>query len=175
MISINTVHNLDEQDCAKALQEIERVSKGKSFITVDAYRNNEEKDRMLKWNLTAKTIKHVDEWISFFQEVGCLEITTGLFHNLKTKAAVLVQVNEPLKVTELTIPSLEKGQVLVDMEWSGICRSQLMEVQGHREGNPYLPHLLGHEGAGRVIETGNEVSKLSKGDRVVVSWLREGA
>ena len=70
VISINTVHNLDEQDCAKALQEIERVSKGKSFITVDAYRNNEEKDRMLKWNLTAKTIKHTDEWISFFQEVG---------------------------------------------------------------------------------------------------------
>ena len=70
VISINTVHNLDEQDCAKALQEIERVSKGNSFITVDAYRNNEEKNRMLKWNLTAKTIKHVDEWISFFQKVG---------------------------------------------------------------------------------------------------------
>jgi len=101
-----------------------------------------------------------------------LEITSGLFHSLKTKAAILVQSNEPLKVTELIIPSLEKGQVLVDMEWSGICRSQLMEVQGHRGADPYLPHLLGHEGTGRVIEIGNGVSKLSTGDRVVVSWLR---
>ena len=70
VISINTVHNLDEDDCSKALLEIERVSRGKSFITVDAYRDDEEKDRMFKWNLTAKTIKHVDEWVSFFNKIG---------------------------------------------------------------------------------------------------------
>lgn len=70
VISINTVHNLEKDDCAKALQEIERVSKGKSFITVDAYRNNEEKERMWNWNLTARTIMHVDEWISFFSKIG---------------------------------------------------------------------------------------------------------
>lgn len=70
VISINTVHNLDEDDCSKALLEIERVSRGKSFITVDAYRDDEEKDRMFKWNLTAKTIKHVDEWVTFFDDIG---------------------------------------------------------------------------------------------------------
>jgi ubiquinone/menaquinone biosynthesis C-methylase UbiE len=70
VISINTVHNLAEEDCSKALLEIERVSRGKSFITVDAYRDDEEKDRMFKWNLTAKTIKHVDEWVSFFDKIG---------------------------------------------------------------------------------------------------------
>jgi len=70
VISVNTVHNLERDECAKALQEIERVSKGKSFITVDAYRNEEEKKRMYNWNLTAKTIMSVDEWEKFFNEIG---------------------------------------------------------------------------------------------------------
>ncbi len=70
VISINTIHNLERDECAKALQEIERVSRGKSFITVDAYRNDEEKEAMYAWNLTAKTIMSVDEWMAFFDEVG---------------------------------------------------------------------------------------------------------
>ena len=70
VISINTVHNLERKECGIALQEIERVSRGKSFITVDAYRNDEEKDLMMDWNLTAKTIMSVEEWENFFKEVG---------------------------------------------------------------------------------------------------------
>lgn len=70
VISINTVHNLDRNDCIQALQEIERVSRGHSFITVDAYRNDDEKERMNAWNLTAKTIMSVEEWITFFKDIG---------------------------------------------------------------------------------------------------------
>ncbi|MDR3623840.1 MAG: methyltransferase domain-containing protein [Chlamydiales bacterium] len=70
VISINTVHNLEKDDLAMALQEIERVSRGKSFITVDAYRDEREKELMYAWNLTAKTIMHVDEWKAFFKQVG---------------------------------------------------------------------------------------------------------
>lgn len=70
VISINTIHNLERKECGKALQEIERVSKNGAFITVDAYRDDEEKRRMEAWNLTAKTIMHVDEWKIFFDEVG---------------------------------------------------------------------------------------------------------
>jgi len=70
VISINTIHNLEREACGKALQEIQRVSRKSAFITVDAYRNNEEKERMYAWNLTAKTIMSVDEWISFFAEMG---------------------------------------------------------------------------------------------------------
>ena len=70
VISINTIHNLNREDCAVALQEIERVTKGNSFITVDAYRNDEEKARMEAWNLTALTMMSVDEWKQFFLEVG---------------------------------------------------------------------------------------------------------
>ena len=68
VISINSVHNLIQDDCAKALKEIERVSRRFSFITVDAYRNEVEKERMYAWNLTAKTIMSVEEWIKFFDE-----------------------------------------------------------------------------------------------------------
>jgi len=69
-ISITTLHNLDEKDIATALLEIERVTKKGSFITLDAYSNNEEKERMEAWNLTAKTVMHVDEWKKFFLDVG---------------------------------------------------------------------------------------------------------
>lgn len=70
VISINTAHNLKLDDCKKAISEIQRVSKKYSFITVDAYKNDEEKKRMLMWNLTALTILHIDEWKSLFKEVG---------------------------------------------------------------------------------------------------------
>lgn len=70
VISINTIHNLELPDLVVALKEIERVKKKHAFITIDAYRNDEEKARMWQWNLTAKTILHVDEWKKLFQEVG---------------------------------------------------------------------------------------------------------
>jgi len=70
VISINTIHNLIHEECGKALQEIERVARKGSFITVDAYRNDEEQELMEAWNLTAKTFMHVDEWVKFFAEVG---------------------------------------------------------------------------------------------------------
>ena len=69
-ISITTLHNLDEKDIATALLEIERVTKRGSFITLDAYRNDKEKERMEAWNLTAKTVMHVDEWKQFFDDIG---------------------------------------------------------------------------------------------------------
>jgi SAM-dependent methyltransferase len=70
VISINTVHNLEIDECGRALQEIERVSRGKSFITVDAFRNEQEKERMLAWNLTGRTIMSTQDWTNFFDKVG---------------------------------------------------------------------------------------------------------
>ena len=76
VISINAVHNLELDDCAQALREIERVQRKGAFITVDAYRTEEEKRRMYAWNLTARTIMSADEWIAFFRKVGY----TGDYH-----------------------------------------------------------------------------------------------
>jgi len=67
-ISVTTLHNLKREDCKKGLQELERVSRGGKFITMDAYRNDEEKERMGMWNLTALTYMHVKEWKEFFYE-----------------------------------------------------------------------------------------------------------
>lgn len=71
VISINTIHNLPPEECKKSLKEIQRVGK-KAFITVDAWRNSEEEEKMHKWNLTAKTYMHVDDWKVFFREAGYL-------------------------------------------------------------------------------------------------------
>tara|TARA_B100000900_G_scaffold402528_1_gene408484 strand:+ start:217 stop:870 length:654 start_codon:yes stop_codon:yes gene_type:complete len=70
VISINTVHNLELDDCITSIKEISRVSKGNSFITVDAYNTDEEKERMFKWNLTAKTIMSTDGWKDTFKKIG---------------------------------------------------------------------------------------------------------
>jgi SAM-dependent methyltransferase len=70
VISVNTIHNLVREECAQALREIERVARRGAFVTVDAYRDEAERERMLAWNLTAQTILHVDEWVALFEEVG---------------------------------------------------------------------------------------------------------
>lgn len=70
VISINTIHNLEGEDLKVALKEIERVSRGDSFITVDAYRTQKEKVSLFAWNLTAKSILHVNTWETIFDSVN---------------------------------------------------------------------------------------------------------
>lgn len=70
VISVTTIHNLDGENLIKSLKEIERVSRRGSFVTVDAYNNEVEKLAMYNWNLTAKTILHVDQWREVFKEAG---------------------------------------------------------------------------------------------------------
>ncbi|QOG12173.1 class I SAM-dependent methyltransferase [Arcobacter sp. FWKO B] len=70
VISITTLHNLNKEDMKIALKEIMRVTKKDAFITLDAYRDDEEKRRMEAWNLTALTMMHTDEWKEFFKEAG---------------------------------------------------------------------------------------------------------
>ena len=70
VISITTLHNLKKEDFIVAINEIERVSKEQSFITLDAYRNEEERLAMDAWNLTALTVMQVDEWKLFFNKIG---------------------------------------------------------------------------------------------------------
>jgi hypothetical protein len=67
---VNSIHNLSLELCKTSLKEIERVSKGHSFITVDAWRNDQERENLLKWVLTAETYMHVDDWEKLFSEIG---------------------------------------------------------------------------------------------------------
>ncbi|MCC7407313.1 MAG: class I SAM-dependent methyltransferase [Phycisphaeraceae bacterium] len=70
VLSINTVHNLPAEKCRKALQEIMRVTRGAAFVTVDAWRTEEERQRLLKWVLTAHTYMSTEAWKTFFEQSG---------------------------------------------------------------------------------------------------------
>lgn len=90
-----------------------------------------------------------------------------------TPAAILVAQREPLHIDEVTLPgTLEVGQVLVQVHYSGICGSQLGEIDGAKGPDPYLPHLLGHEGSGTVLALGAGVRHVAVGDRVVLHWRK---
>lgn len=69
-ISINTIHNLPLEECKQALREIQRVTRKHAFITMDAWRTEQEREGMMKWNLTALTYMHVSDWERLFVEVG---------------------------------------------------------------------------------------------------------
>lgn len=70
VISINSIHNLPLDRLILSLNEIERVSRGNSYITVDAWRNEEERINLMKWVLTAESFMHVEDWKKLFSEVG---------------------------------------------------------------------------------------------------------
>ena len=70
VIAFSSVYMLSLGDVIRALQEIERVSRGTSYVTLGAYRTPEEKDIFLDWTLIGTTILHVDEWLQLFEEVG---------------------------------------------------------------------------------------------------------
>lgn len=91
------------------------------------------------------------------------------------KAAILVELQKPLIIDEIQLPeTLTCGQVLVKIAYSGICGSQLGEIDGAKGPDNYLPHLLGHEASGQVIETGPGVKKVKGGDHVVLHWMKGG-
>lgn len=91
---------------------------------------------------------------------------------MKTLAAVLVELGQPLELAELDLPPLKPGQVLVEIVFSGICHTQVLEVRGYRGDDRYLPHCLGHEGSGVVREAGSSVTKVKPADCVILSWIK---
>ena len=89
------------------------------------------------------------------------------------KAAILVEQKKPLVVDEVKLPeSLDYGQVLVKISCSGICGSQIGEIMGVKGPDRFLPHLLGHEASGTVVEVGPGVKTVANGDTVVLHWMK---
>jgi len=85
------------------------------------------------------------------------------------KAAVCVGLNQPLEIQELELESPRAGEVMVRMGASGVCHSDLSIQNGTLMGA--FPIVLGHEGAGEIVELGDGVEGLEVGDHVVVSWV----
>ncbi|MDC2995144.1 zinc-binding dehydrogenase [Prochlorococcus sp. AH-736-F09] len=89
------------------------------------------------------------------------------------KAAILIAQRKNLVVDDIELPSsLGVGQVLVKLEFSGICGTQLGEIDGVKGEDKYIPHLLGHEGSGVVKDIGPGVKTVKVGDSVVLHWKR---
>lgn len=88
-------------------------------------------------------------------------------------AAILVELRKPLAVEEVQLPgACAVGQVLVRLQYSGICGSQFGEIDGVKGDDKFLPHLLGHEGSGHVVAVGPGVKHVKEGDAVVLHWRK---
>lgn len=87
------------------------------------------------------------------------------------KAAILTELNKPLVVADIALPKqLSFGQVLVKVHYSGICGAQFNEIEGAKGPDKFLPHLLGHEGSGIVVDVGPGVKTVKKNDHVIMHW-----
>jgi len=91
---------------------------------------------------------------------------------MKTEAALLVQTGQPLVLADIETPALKPGQVLVEIAFSGACGTQVMEWRGDKGEDKWVPHCIGHEGTGTVLEAGHAVTKVKAGDKVVLSWIK---
>jgi S-(hydroxymethyl)glutathione dehydrogenase/alcohol dehydrogenase len=87
------------------------------------------------------------------------------------KAAILAESRSPLIFDEIELPDvLDVGQVLVKVFYSSICGAQINEIAAAKGPDRFLPHLLGHEASGMVIDTGPGVTTVKAGDTVVLHW-----
>lgn len=70
VLSLNTIHNFPRARAVKAMSELERVSKGKSYVVVDSYHTAEQREVFESWVLTAEFHDYPESWIKLFQEAG---------------------------------------------------------------------------------------------------------
>jgi len=89
---------------------------------------------------------------------------------MKSEAAVLRQFKKPIEIEEVELLDLDSDEVIMKIAASGVCRTDLSIASGHF-GNSPLPLIPGHEAAGTVYETGNNVSTLKRGDHVLAVWI----
>ena len=87
------------------------------------------------------------------------------------KAAVVHEFGKPLSIEEVAVPKVEPGKIVVKVEASGVCHTDLHAAEGDWPVKPRPPFIPGHEGVGFVAEIGAGVTTVKEGDRVGVPWL----
>ncbi|MGG1684416.1 Zn-dependent alcohol dehydrogenase [Pseudalkalibacillus sp. NRS-1564] len=87
---------------------------------------------------------------------------------MKMKAAVMTGLGAPLEIQEVELASPKANEVLVKIAATGVCHSDLNAVQ---DPSTPFPTILGHEGAGTVVEVGPNVKTVKPGDKVALSWV----
>lgn len=87
------------------------------------------------------------------------------------RAAVVHSFEKPLVVEDVPTPDIKAGEVLVKIETSGLCHTDIHAAHGDWPVKPNLPFIPGHEGVGIVVERGAGVTRVKEGDRVAIPWL----
>jgi propanol-preferring alcohol dehydrogenase len=87
------------------------------------------------------------------------------------KAAVVHDFTAPLRIEEVAQPEPDTGQVVVKIEASGLCHTDIHAAHGDWPVKPKLPLIPGHEGVGIVAKVGAGVSDIKEGDRIALPWL----
>ena len=89
---------------------------------------------------------------------------------MKALAAILIK-KKKIQIKKIKIPNLSFGQLLIKIEYSSICHTQMQEIYGLRGKDNFLPHCLGHEATGRIIKKDSSVKKFKINDKVCLSWV----
>ncbi len=126
---------------------------------------------MAKKNIKKKLIKGVFKGKKSLKKT-VIKSPSSSYVGRKIKAAILETIDAPLVVGHVELTELLFGQVLVKVLASGICGAQLLEIGGHKGNAKFVPHLLGHEGVGIVEEVGIGVTRIKKGDKVIMHWRK---
>jgi len=87
----------------------------------------------------------------------------------KTPAAILIEKDRPMVIDDIELPDLGPSHVLVKQFATGVCHSQLHELDRPQ---PTVPLVLGHESTGVVVATGKDVTHVKEGDHVMVTWVQ---
>lgn len=91
---------------------------------------------------------------------------------MKVKAAVAHSAKQPLSIEMVDLEGPKEGEVLVEIKASGVCHTDAFTLSG-ADPEGLFPAILGHEGAGIVVEVGSGVKSLQKGDRVIPLYIPE--
>ncbi|BBL34183.1 S-(hydroxymethyl)glutathione dehydrogenase [Nitrosomonas stercoris] len=91
---------------------------------------------------------------------------------MKTRAAIAWQAGQPLTIEEVDLAAPRAGEVLIEVKATGICHTDYYTLSG-ADPEGIFPAILGHEGAGIVVETGAEVKSLRPGDHVIPLYTPE--
>lgn len=91
---------------------------------------------------------------------------------MKVKAAVARSAKQPLSIEMVDLEGPKEGEVLVEIKASGVCHTDAFTLSG-ADPEGLFPAILGHEGAGIVVEVGSGVKSLQKGDRVIPLYIPE--
>jgi S-(hydroxymethyl)glutathione dehydrogenase / alcohol dehydrogenase len=91
---------------------------------------------------------------------------------MKTRAAVAVATGKPLEIMEVDLDGPKTGEVLVEIKATGICHTDEFTLSG-ADPEGLFPAILGHEGAGVVVDVGTGVTSVKKGDHVIPLYTPE--